>query len=146
VAPSPRVNPKAGMPSPSQSETLPLREERDIVFVRRTARRFAVDLGFGLLEQTKMMTAASELARNTIVHGGGGTAFIETLEQVRRGMRITFEDHGPGIPDIALAMTDGYSTRRTLGLGLGGAKRLVEEFSIVSNATEGTRVTVTRWR
>jgi serine/threonine-protein kinase RsbT len=134
------------MPNPPQSETLPLRDEGDIVLVRRTVRKFAVDLGFGLLDQTKIMTAASELARNSIVHGGGGTAFIESLQEVRRGMRLTFEDRGPGIPDIALAMTDGYSTRRTLGLGLGGAKRLMEEFSIVSNATEGTRVTVTRWR
>jgi serine/threonine-protein kinase RsbT len=134
------------MARPSEGETLPLREERDIVLVRKTARRFALDLGFGLLDQTKIMTAASELARNTIVHGGGGTAFIETFEEVRRGMRMTFEDRGPGIPDIALAMTDGYSTRRTLGLGLGGAKRLVDELIIVSTPTEGTRVTVTRFR
>jgi serine/threonine-protein kinase RsbT len=129
-----------------QSETVSLREEGDIVLVRRMVRKFAVELGFGLLDQTKIMTAASELARNTIVHGGGGTAIIEAVQEVRRGMRLTFEDRGPGIPDIALAMTDGYSTRRTLGLGLGGAKRLMEEFSIVSSGTEGTRVTVARWK
>jgi serine/threonine-protein kinase RsbT len=128
------------------SELMPLVEERDIVLMRRTVLTLARNLGFGVLDQTKLMTAASELGRNTMVHGGGGTARIETLsDSVRKGLRLTFEDHGPGIADIRQAMTDGFSTRRSLGLGLGGSKRLMQEFDIVSTPAEGTRVTVARW-
>lgn len=116
------------------------------MIVRQQVRQRAVDLGFSLVEQTKIITAASELARNTIQHGGGGQALIETINDgVRRGLRLTFEDRGPGIQNIELAMRDGYSTQGGLGLGLSGAKRLSNEFAISSNG-EGTRVVITRWK
>jgi serine/threonine-protein kinase RsbT len=106
----------------------------------------AVALGFRLVDQTKIVTATSELARNTVSYGGGGTLRIETLEDgLRKGLRLTFEDHGPGIADIGLALTDGYTTSGGMGLGLSGSKRLVNEFDIWSKPGEGTRVTVTRW-
>jgi serine/threonine-protein kinase RsbT len=104
-------------------------------------------LGFSLVEQTKVVTAASELARNTLVHGGGGICSIDVLEEgVRRGLKLTFEDHGPGIVDIALALKDGYTTGNGLGLGLSGSRRLVNEFDLRSRPGEGTRVTVVRWK
>lgn len=129
------------------SSTLKLTGNEDIVQVRQAVRAIAVELGFSLVDQTKLVTAASELARNTVTYGGGGTLLIEGLnEGVRRGIKLTFEDHGPGIPDIELAMKDGYTTGGGLGLGLGGAKRLVNEFDISSRPGEGTRVVIARWR
>ena len=130
-----------------RSETLPLRAEADLLLVRQFVREHAAGLGFGVLDLTKIVTAASELGRNTLIHGEGGTMLLETfLENDHRGVRLTFEDRGPGIADIEQAMTDGFSTKGGLGLGLGGAKRLVNQFEIVSGVGEGTRVTVTRWK
>ena len=128
------------------TETLALRSEPDVVSVRRRVREVSTQLGFTLVDQTKVVTAASELARNTIVYGGGGQMLIETLNGPRIGIRLTFEDKGPGIPDIELAMRDGFTTGSGLGLGLGGSKRLVNEFQIVSRAGEGTKVVITRWK
>lgn len=129
------------------SDTLPLQRDDHIVIVRQAVRQRAVELGFSLVDQTKIVTAASELARNTIQHGGGGVALIETVNDgVRRGLRLTFEDRGPGIVDVALAMKDGYTTAGGLGLGLSGAKRLSNEFAIASVVGEGTRVVITRWK
>ena len=134
------------MMTPLRSETLPVREQSDILLVRHFVRKCAAELGFGVLDQTKLVTAASELGRNTLIHGGGGTMRLETfVENDRRGLRLTFEDKGPGIPDIEQAMSDGFTTKGGMGLGLGGSKRLVHEFEIVSRVGEGTRVTVTRW-
>ena len=134
------------MITPLRIETLPVREDADIVRVRQLVRVRAAELGFGVLDQTRLMTAASELGRNTLIHGGGGTMLLESLvKDQRRGVRLTFEDKGPGIADINQAMTDGYTTRGGLGLGLPGSKRLVNEFEIVSRVGEGTRVTATRW-
>lgn len=119
----------------------------DIVLVRQAVRKFAVELGFRLVDQTKIVTAASELARNTLDYGGGGTIKLEALqEEIRRGLRLTFEDQGPGIPDIALALKDGFTTGGGLGMGLSGTKRLVNEFNIVSRVGEGTCVTITKWK
>ncbi len=128
------------------ANTWPLSSSEHIVQVRQEVRQRAVDLGFSLVDQTKIVTAASELARNTIQHGGGGQALIETIaDGHRRGLRLTFEDRGPGIANIELAMRDGYSTQGGLGLGLSGAKRLSNEFAISSNGG-GTRVVITRWK
>jgi len=127
--------------------SLPLRTDEHIVMVRQAVRQRAIEQGFSLVDQTKIVTAASELARNTILHGGGGQATIELVSDgIRRGIRLVFEDSGPGIPDIALAMKDGYSTGGGLGLGLSGAKRLTNEFSISSTPGQGTRVVITRWK
>jgi serine/threonine-protein kinase RsbT len=110
-------------------------------------RQRAVELGFNLVDQTKIVTAASELARNTVQYGGGGTVTIEALEDMgRRGLRLTFADEGPGIPDVELAMKDGFTTGSGLGLGLSGARRLANDFHIDSRPGAGTRVTITRWR
>jgi serine/threonine-protein kinase RsbT len=134
------------MTTPLRSETLPVREASDILLVRQLVREYATELGFSVLDQTKLVTAASELGRNTLIHGGGGTMLLETfVESDRRGLRLTFEDKGPGIRDIEQAMSDGFTTKGGLGLGLGGSKRLVNEFEVVSRVGEGTRVTVTRW-
>jgi serine/threonine-protein kinase RsbT len=131
----------------SQRELLDVRSPEQIVRVRQVVRRWAVDLKFSLVEQTKIVTAASELARNTLDHGGGGTMTLETLTNGSRvGLRLTFEDKGPGIPDMDLAMREGYTTGGGLGLGLSGAKKLSSEFEIVSTVGQGTRVTITRWR
>lgn len=130
----------------SRSETMSIQSAADVVLVRQTVRQFAVELGFSLVEQTKIVTAASELARNTLDYGGGGTVHLEMLQAERRGLRLSFEDHGPGIPDIDLALQDGYTTGNGLGLGLSGTKRLVNEFKIVSQVGEGTCVTVTKWK
>jgi serine/threonine-protein kinase RsbT len=128
-------------------DTIPIRESSDVVRVRGEVRRIAVGLGLGIVDQTKIVTAASELARNTLDYGGGGGARIELVQdRGRQGMRLTFEDHGPGIADIAQAMTDGYTSGRGLGLGLSGAKRLSNEFEIASVVGEGTRVVITRWK
>lgn len=131
----------------ARDELLRLRSNQDIVAVRQEVRAWAVAQGLNLVDQTKIVTAASELARNALEYGGGGTACLEALEEgQRRGLRLTFEDRGPGIADIALAMTDGYTTSGGLGLGLSGSKRLVNEFEISSTPGEGTRVTITRWK
>ncbi|MDR3633042.1 MAG: anti-sigma regulatory factor [Isosphaeraceae bacterium] len=131
----------------SESDTLPIRSSDDVVLVRQAVRKWAIELGFSLVDQTKMITAASELARNTVDYGGGGTVLLERLEDgVKKGLRLTFEDHGPGIADISLALTDGYTTGKGMGMGLSGSKRLVNEFAIDSRVGEGTRVTITRWK
>lgn len=109
-------------------------------------RARALEMGFNLVDQTKLITAASELARNTLIHGGGGALVIENIQNgARRGLHLVFEDQGPGIPDINLALQDGYTTAGGLGLGLGGAKRLCNEFEIQSQVGKGTRVCVTKW-
>jgi serine/threonine-protein kinase RsbT len=124
-----------------------IRTSEDIVRVRQEVRAKAIAAGLGLVDQTKIITAASELARNTLDYGRGGEARLYLLQEVgRRGLRIIFEDHGPGIPDIERALKDGYTTGKGMGLGLGGARRLCNEFSIVSNTGEGTRITIARWK
>jgi serine/threonine-protein kinase RsbT len=128
------------------TESVPVRSEPDVVAVRRRVREVAAQLGFSLVDQTKVITAASELARNTIIYGGGGSMQVETLNGPRTGLRLTFEDQGPGIPDIDLALRDGFTTGSGLGLGLGGSKRLVNDFEIVSRVGEGTKITITRWK
>ena len=129
------------------TEHQPIQSSEDVVFVRQAVRARAVELGFSLVDQTKLVTAASELARNALEHGGGGAMRLEVLNDgVRRGIRLAFEDRGPGIADIQQAMKDGYTSGNGLGLGLGGAKRLSNEFDITSTPGEGTRVTITRWR
>jgi serine/threonine-protein kinase RsbT len=131
----------------TKSETLSIRETDQVAFVRHAVRDWAIELGFSLIDQTKIVTAASELARNTVVHGKGGNVHLEVLEQNgRRGLRLTFQDQGPGIADIDMALKDGYTTGGGLGLGLGGAKRLSSEFEIYSRPGEGTRVAITRWK
>jgi serine/threonine-protein kinase RsbT len=130
-----------------QHEIMSLRAEDDVVRVRQLVRDRARQLGFGLVDQTKIVTAASELARNTVHYGGGGVLRLETLEQKSRyGLQLTFEDQGPGIPDVELALKDGYTTGKGLGLGLGGSKRLMHEFEILSQPGAGTRVRVVKWR
>jgi serine/threonine-protein kinase RsbT len=135
------------MTAVTRHEVVPVRASTDISRVRQLVRLWATDQGFSLVDQTKVVTAASELARNTLVYGGGGTLLIEALLDGRRcGLRLTFEDHGPGIPDVNLALTDGYTTGVGLGLGLGGARRLSNEFYIESQPGVGTRVTIVRWK
>jgi serine/threonine-protein kinase RsbT len=130
-----------------KTDRQPVRGSEDIVLVRQAVRAWAVELGFSLVDQTKIVTAASELARNTVIYGGGGTVSLEALaDGARRGLRLTFEDEGPGIKDVEQAMKDGFTTGNGLGLGLSGAKRLSSEFSIVSTLGQGTRVTITRWK
>ena len=124
----------------------PIQSDDDVVRARQKVREWAVQAGFSLVEQTKLVTAASELARNTLVHGGGGAALLETVHDgARRGLRLTFTDKGPGIADVARALSDGYTTGFGLGLGLGGAKRLSNEFEISSAPGQGTRVRIARW-
>ena len=132
----------------SEPETFPVRSGEDVVKARQVVRSRAMDLGFTLVEQTKIVTAASELARNTVIYGGGGEMRIERLYQgpKRTGLRLTFEDRGPGIADIDLALRDGYTSGNGLGLGLNGARKLSHEFDIQSKPGEGTRVTITRWK
>jgi len=126
---------------------LPLRAQEDVVVVRQAVRTQAVALGLSLVDQTKLVTAASELARNTVIHGGGGTATLEVIQEAaRRGIRLTFEDKGPGIRDIEQALRDGFTTGNGLGLGLGGARRLVSEFHIASTPGAGTKIVITQWR
>jgi serine/threonine-protein kinase RsbT len=137
---------KAAM-SPTEPETLPLRTDEDVLRVRRAVRVRMIEQTFNLVQQTKMVTATSELARNAVVYGGGGSARLEILEDSgRRGLRATFEDQGPGIADLAQALEDGFTTGVGLGLGLGGARRLVSEFEIWSELGKGTRVTITMWK
>jgi serine/threonine-protein kinase RsbT len=129
------------------SEQRPVRASEDVVAVRQAVRQRAIALGFNLVDQTKVVTAASELARNTLQYGGGGSVTIDSVEELgRRGLRLTFEDAGPGIPDIQLALKDGFTTGTGLGLGLSGARRLSDDFHIDSRVGEGTRVVITRWR
>jgi len=129
------------------AETLPIVAQNDIVIVRQAVRARAAGIGMRIVDQTKIVTAASELARNTLVYGGGGTVVMELLEEGgRRGLRLTFEDHGPGIPDIDKALTDGYTTGGGMGMGLSGSKRLVNDFDIKSTVGEGTCVTIARWK
>jgi len=130
-----------------RNDLVPLRVPSDVVTIRQLVRSRAIELGFSLVEQTKVVTAASELARNTLNHGGGGNARVELLvDGARKGLRMTFEDRGSGIADVARALQDGYSTSSGLGLGLGGARRLMGEFDIQSKPGEGTRVSAVRWR
>ena len=130
-----------------RAEELPIAESLDIVRVRQAVRACMIDDGFSLVDQTKLVTAASELARNTLDFGGGGAVLLEQLlDGPRAGVRLTFTDHGPGIADLELALTDGYTSGHGLGLGLGGSRRLVNEFAIESSPGEGTVVTVARWR
>ena len=127
-------------------ETYPLTAPEHIVIVRQKVRQRAVELGFSLVDQTKIVTAASELARNTLTHGKGGEMQWELLSDgERRGLRLVFVDEGPGIPNVALALTDGWSTGTGLGMGLSGARRLVNDFSIESQVSKGTRVSIARW-
>ena len=131
----------------TKTESLPVRVSTEVVTVRHRVRAFAVECGFTLVEQTKIVTAASELARNMIDYGGGGTALLEMLdENGRKGLRLTFEDQGPGIADINQALRDGFTSGSGMGLGLGGARRLSNEFHIHSVVGQGTRVTIARWR
>ena len=131
----------------ARSEQVVVREQHDIVNVRQVVRSWSLSVGLGLVDLTKLVTAASEIARNTVGYGGGGTLQIEELRDgLRLGVRLVFEDQGPGIPDIDRAMTDGYSTGTGMGLGLGGTKRLVDEFEISSTRGVGTRVSITKWK
>lgn len=129
------------------SETIDIRASEDVVRVRQSVRNLANKIGLGLVDQTKIVTAASEIARNTLDYGGGGSVLIETVANgTRPGLRLIFEDKGPGIADIERALTDGYTTGGGLGLGLSGARRLCNEFDIWSQPGEGTRVTLTKWK
>ena len=128
-------------------EELPIRSGDDVVRVRQQVRVVAARSGLSLVDQTKLVTAASELARNALVHGGGGTARVEVVTSGagKPGVRIDFTDDGPGIPDVDLALTDGWTTGDGLGLGLSGARRLVDEFELTSKPGRGTSVVVTKW-
>ena len=133
--------------TPATDEVLPIRHADDVVRVRQAVRARAVAAGLGLVDQTKIVTAASELARNTLIYGLGGTARVETFTHPpQRGVRLTFEDQGPGIADLQRALTDGFTTGGGLGLGLSGARRLCNEFEIESIVGSGTRVVVARWK
>ncbi|MEV6350616.1 ATP-binding protein [Actinoplanes sp. NPDC051851] len=128
------------------SQRLPVTTDQDVVRVRQLVRTVAVAVKLSLVDQTKLVTAASELARNTLVYGGGGTVDVQRVQNERKaGIRIVFADQGPGIPDLDLALTDGYTTGGGLGLGLSGARRLVDEFDIQTKVGEGTTITVTKW-
>jgi serine/threonine-protein kinase RsbT len=128
-------------------ESFPVQTGEDVVRARQAVREWAIEAGFRLVDQTKLVTAASELARNLVVHAGGGDMSLEALNDAnRRGLRLVFSDEGPGIPDIELALKDGFTTGGGLGLGLGGAKRLVNEFEIKSSPGAGTRITLTQWK
>ena len=131
----------------AKTEQLDIRQSDDVVRVRQLTRTFAVEVGLSLVDQTKIITAASELARNTLDYGGGGTVTVDLLDQSgRRGVRLAFEDKGPGIADVEQALKDGFTSGKGMGLGLGGAKRLCNEFSIDSKPGEGTKVTIARWK
>ena len=132
---------------PLKAETQPISNSSDVVLARQKVRQWAAELKFSLVDQTKLVTAASELARNTLDHGKGGGMTLELLEDAgRQGLRLSFEDRGPGIADINAALRDGFTTGNGMGLGLGGSKRLVNDFEIVSKLGEGTRVVVIRWK
>lgn len=128
-------------------EVVALRKSEDVLTARQTARALSVEIGFGLVDQTRIVTAVSELARNTVTHGGGGTATLEVVEDgKRRGLRLVFRDEGPGIADVEQALKDGYTTGGGLGLGLGGSRRLMSDFEIRSAPGQGTTVTIARWK
>jgi len=130
-----------------QTDSVPIATDDDIVRVRQVVRDWAVRIGFSLVDQTKLVTAASELARNTLVYGRGGSLRLERLADERRtGLRLSFEDQGPGIPDVELALKDGFTTGSGLGLGLSGARRLSQDFQVTSRVGEGTRVVIGRWK
>ncbi|WP_249148591.1 anti-sigma regulatory factor [Bradyrhizobium jicamae] len=130
-----------------KSERLDIRSSDDVVRVRQLTRTLAIEAGLSLVDQTKIITAASELARNTLDYGGGGVLLAELVEALgRRGVRLTFEDHGPGISDVEAALKDGFTSGKGMGLGLGGARRLSNEFSIQSKPGEGTKVAIARWK
>ncbi len=131
---------------PTTSETLPILTGDDVVRVRQKVRVRATEIGLSLVDQTKLITAASELARNTLDYGKGGHADIETVNGERRGVRVVFRDKGPGIPDVQQALTDGFTSGNGLGHGLGGAKRLVDDFDIQTMVGAGTTVTIARWK
>lgn len=134
------------MTSTSQT-SLAITSQEDVVIVRQAVRKAAVEAGFTLVDQTKIVTAASEIARNTLIYGGGGDVLIERVEEpAHKGLRLTFTDNGPGIPDIDQALKDGFTSGGGLGLGLGGAKRLSSEFSIWSAPNQGTRVVIAKWK
>jgi len=131
----------------ARAEEIPVRVETDVVLVRQAVRTWAVQQGFTLVDQTKIVTAASEIARNTVIYGRGGVARLEAIvEGARKGLRLIFEDHGPGIADVEMALRDGFTSGSGLGMGLGGARRLVNEFAIDSKPGVGTKVTLTRWK
>ena len=131
----------------SKSDTMQIRSSDDVVLVRQAVRKWSIEPGFSLVDQTKMITAASELARNTLDYGGGGTVRLEALEEgPARAFGSPSRTRGPGIPDLELALTDGYTTGKGMGMGLSGSRRLVNEFEIDSRVGEGTRVTITRWK
>lgn len=131
----------------TKDDSMEIRGSDHVVLVRQAVRKWAIELGFSLVDQTKMITAASELARNTLDYGKGGTVRLEALEDgPRKGLRLIFEDQGPGIPDLEKALTDGYTTGKGMGMGLSGSKRLVNQFDIETRIGEGTRVTITRWK
>ncbi len=133
--------------APPSNELSPIGSELDIVLARQLVRKSSQQLGFSIVDQTKMVTAASELARNTLIYGGGGTMRVEILQDgLKKGLRLTFEDQGPGIADMSLALKDGWTSGSGLGMGLSGSKRLVNEFDIESKPGKGTRVTITRWK
>lgn len=133
--------------SVQRHDLLPLKNSNDVVLARQRVRQWAIELKFSLVDQTKLVTAASELARNALDHGKGGTMVIEELANgSKTGLRLTFQDKGPGIPDIEQALKDGFTSGSGMGLGLGGSKRLVNEFSIESEVGKGTKVTIARWR
>jgi serine/threonine-protein kinase RsbT len=128
-------------------EQLPIRNSTDVVIARQKVRQWAIELRFSLVDQTKLVTAASELARNALDHGQGGQMTLEVVNGLARsGLKLIFEDNGPGIPDIEMALKDGFTTGSGMGLGLGGSKRLVNEFAIESAVGKGTKVTVLRWK
>lgn len=130
-----------------KTEVLPIKDSSDVVFVRQRVRVWATQLKFSLVDQTKVVTAASELARNTLEHGGGGEIEIAELANgIRKGLRLTFSDKGPGIDDVKRALSDGFTTKHGMGLGLGGSKRLMNEFDIKTAPGEGTTVSVIRWK
>jgi serine/threonine-protein kinase RsbT len=130
-----------------RTEVLPIKDSSDVVFVRQRVRAWALELKLSLVDQTKIVTAASELGRNTLEHGGGGELEIaEVANGVRKGIRLTFSDKGPGIEDVKQALTDGFTSKQGMGLGLGGSKRLMNEFDIKTTPGEGTTVTVIRWK
>lgn len=135
------------MPAILKTEKIAVSSEEHVVVVRQATRRLALEIQLSLVDQTKIVTAASELARNLLIYGGGGDTILEVLqENLRKGLRLHFVDQGPGIPDLELALRDGYTSGNGMGLGLGGAKRLVNEFDLKSALGEGTHVTITRWK
>ncbi|MES2658016.1 MAG: anti-sigma regulatory factor [Verrucomicrobiota bacterium] len=130
-----------------KTSTIPVLVESDVVKVRQSVRTIAVEIGLSLVDQTKVVTAASELGRNLLIYGGGGEVILDLVtDNIRRGVRVAFVDEGPGIPDLEQALRDGFTSGSGMGLGLGGAKRLVNDFELVSKPGEGTRVTITKWR